>query len=93
MNGLFQRMEAHVACGCATPHDLAPRCIDSNLGPAWKHITVCFPPSLPHFPFPLILAAPESHPHEVCKLCLSLCVQPLLHHFLLKYLRKVKEPL
>ena len=32
------------------------------------------PSSLPHFPFPFVLAVLELHPHEVCKLCFHLWI-------------------
>lgn len=51
------------------------------------------PPLLLHFPFPHIPTALESHPPQVGKLCPSLWVQHQRHHFLLKYLGKVKKPL
>ena len=47
---LFQRMEAHVAYGCATPHDLALCCISLQAGASSEthhHVFPTFSTSLP----------------------------------------------
>lgn len=83
-----------VAFGCATPRDPVPGCIGSNLRPTQKPVALSLLSLLPTpLPSPLVFAAPESHPHKVRTLCFSLWVQPQLHHFLLKDLGRVKEPL
>lgn len=65
-----------MAYGSAAPHDLAPCCFGSKLGPARKDTITYFPPSPSHFPSPFSLTAPEHIPIKDVSFALAFKLNP-----------------